>query len=792
MLSSRFCADLEAATFTVPGTANPWLAGMTNGATASGDTAPANSPVLFDQFFGGSATLQFSATGLAGFAPGAETGPEGTANYPVTHSAENGIGPINNSPANALLGVFLDDAQPTLTGAPPALDFATIESQNYRTLSPTLKQPFFIGDGVTTNGEPQSVVPPPEATRLFLGITDGSGWYNNPGAFTVTVINTTPAPLPAFGSFSYTTSAPIRSGQPWQFTAVQSAAVSEVRVRVQSTLTPNNETSWTDLPGGGQMTHVDANWSLNTMDVPSGVRYFRAIASAPRYQDSISTSIGPITIEEGLAPFGDFNYQTTSPARTGTPWIFTIIQRSLFSGLRLRAQSSATPADETSWRDLPGGGQMGHLDDIWTLTTADLPAGTQSFRIVASAPGNSDRISSALGPFAIGAPLPVVTKMISGKGQTYSLASLPETQDPTMLIVQAHIDASVFWITDPNRAVQIIVAAMTIAAEQYSSARLTIDAGQSLITPGLNVGPNSSLVLKGTINGDVSTVSSLIAPNGASLITNDGGSAISHDGGSLTANWSSGSLISTAAPIVGNDGHSLISNDGGSLISNDGGSFKPQGLTGNKTPPPPAERRRVSLASAAASSAIAPVTGVMTINGNLNLAPATALSIAIAGTNSASNGIQDYDQLLVSGRADLGGVIGFGLFDAGNVANAAGAFQPSEGATFDVVVANQIVTHHLLVRGPIWGDGLHFNWSVVNRSDGKKALRLVAVRIAPPLIIQKTGSALQLAYPTNFQGYVVQTASSLNSSNWTTFATNTNRIDLKPASTSAFFRLSKQ
>jgi hypothetical protein len=58
---------------------------------------------------------------------------------------------------------------------------------NYTSLSPLLKQVFFIGDGMTDGGQMQQVVIPAEATRLFLGTMDNHGWSNNIGALIVQV-----------------------------------------------------------------------------------------------------------------------------------------------------------------------------------------------------------------------------------------------------------------------------------------------------------------------------------------------------------------------------------------------------------------------------------------------------------------------------------------------------------------------------------------------------------------------------------------------------------------------------
>jgi hypothetical protein len=62
--------------------------------------------------------------------------------------------------------------------------------QGYSTISPQLKQPFFIGDGKAGTVQ-QTVIAPAGATRLFLGSMDGSGWFNNTGSFSV---DATPEP----------------------------------------------------------------------------------------------------------------------------------------------------------------------------------------------------------------------------------------------------------------------------------------------------------------------------------------------------------------------------------------------------------------------------------------------------------------------------------------------------------------------------------------------------------------------------------------------------------------------
>src|SRR5688572_21246497 len=170
----------------VPGSSNLYLAGMPNGSTCcGGDTAPAQSPVQVTGLtLTAGSTLTFTATGGVNNSGGTPTtGPDGGSLQATP--ANNGISGAT-WPINALVGVFLDASQPSLSAAPASLDFTTT---NFTTLSPQLKQAFFIGDGLTGTGTgtAQTFIVPAGATRLFLGTTDGFQWSNNSGSFAVVV-----------------------------------------------------------------------------------------------------------------------------------------------------------------------------------------------------------------------------------------------------------------------------------------------------------------------------------------------------------------------------------------------------------------------------------------------------------------------------------------------------------------------------------------------------------------------------------------------------------------------------
>jgi hypothetical protein len=178
-----------AETISVPGKANPWLAGMTNGSTARrGDAAPDESPVpVVETSIEAGAVYAFSVSGSANHgAPNPFVSADGEALISHYLGAENGIADIT-APFVSLIGVFLGPGQPDQKPAPPSLDFRNPADRDFLALAPALRQPFFIGDGLTSSNDVQQVIAPPGATRLFLGVMDEYGWYDNEGSFTVQV-----------------------------------------------------------------------------------------------------------------------------------------------------------------------------------------------------------------------------------------------------------------------------------------------------------------------------------------------------------------------------------------------------------------------------------------------------------------------------------------------------------------------------------------------------------------------------------------------------------------------------
>lgn len=191
------CTVASGAMLSVASTWDPYLAGLPSGTKASAksdgtlfDVAPDQSPTAVPVPLSSGNVLMFSTTGTVAHGPiSASSGPEGLTAEVVAHvqSNENGFSNLT-APYSALVGVFLSDSQPNLTTAPPSLNFSTATARDYTSISPQLKQIFFIGDGQTSDGILQQIVVPAGATRFFLTTWDDYQWGNNLGTFNVSVV----------------------------------------------------------------------------------------------------------------------------------------------------------------------------------------------------------------------------------------------------------------------------------------------------------------------------------------------------------------------------------------------------------------------------------------------------------------------------------------------------------------------------------------------------------------------------------------------------------------------------
>jgi hypothetical protein len=198
---------------TVNGQANLWAAGHTALPPGTDGIGP---PLVHFQSGSNQFLIFTSVSGLVdiGTAPdGYEFGyhgPDGIANLPYndSYSAVEGIsGFVDNSRIATLVGVFLDDTEPT-NPAPASLDFSdTAIGHSFSSLAPQLRQVFFIGDGLTEtgSGSRQIFIVPPTATRLCLGLPDNP--YNDnlgsfDASFTISTLQQVPVLSIELGGFA--------------------------------------------------------------------------------------------------------------------------------------------------------------------------------------------------------------------------------------------------------------------------------------------------------------------------------------------------------------------------------------------------------------------------------------------------------------------------------------------------------------------------------------------------------------------------------------------------------------
>ena len=223
----------------------------------------------------------------------------------------------------------------------------------------------------------------------------------------------------------------ITPGGPIHFSATQSSTVSGLIVRIESSMTPTNEGSWTDLPdgNGGHLQQTGAGIYTfgvgGTRFYPVGTNiYFRAITSAPGYTDSISTNIlGPYTLVE-LAIKGASNFLPV-PQSPGVAWTFSLTQTATNAGLSVAVQASP---DDVNWTTLPNGAmtRSASKTTLWTLATVNIPDGSHYFRALSSAPGFLDTPSPTpwfSNYLASPTAVTVLTKLPAKSGQQWTFGA---------------------------------------------------------------------------------------------------------------------------------------------------------------------------------------------------------------------------------------------------------------------------------------------------------------------------------------------------------------------------------
>ena len=219
-----------------------------------------------------------------------------------------------------------------------------------------------------------------------------------------------------------------------RFAAVQTGTPAGLSVRVQTSLTPTVASSWTDLndgSAGGMIYDISSKkFVTSSANYPlfNGL-YFRAIASAHGYPDSISNSVGPFSLASSKPRLSVPEIAVTGDGTFADLYFRSYIATAT-SSVALRVQSTTTPSNEVSWVDL-NDGQAGHMKQSnepnrFYLMANKLPAVTGVYyRVVATLTGYVDGLSAPFGPLnlVLDTP-PTVTitppKALSGTGTTSS------------------------------------------------------------------------------------------------------------------------------------------------------------------------------------------------------------------------------------------------------------------------------------------------------------------------------------------------------------------------------------
>jgi uncharacterized delta-60 repeat protein len=239
-------------------------------------------------------------------------------------------------------------------------------------------------------------------------------------------------PLPAPTGFTVNGSAtgvPVPADSVLRMRVAQTANAPRLTVRVQSSTTPQTETSWTDLNNGsfGRMIFDVTNdtWVLNTTSYPRGSNvHFRVVSAAPGTSSSVSNEVGPFNLTSTTPNLGRTILGTTRNG-IGAKINFRAFDDAHPAGTSMRIQTATSPGDESNWTDLAdgNGGRMApyrNPGDFY-LDSKNYPAnGALYFRAVASAPGYVDSPSRGVGPFNLtNSPSPaasITSPGVSGSG----------------------------------------------------------------------------------------------------------------------------------------------------------------------------------------------------------------------------------------------------------------------------------------------------------------------------------------------------------------------------------------
>ncbi len=301
----------------------------------------------------------------------------------------------------------------------------------------------------------------PGGTVVFRVVTAAPGYTENDFLLT-TPKSVKIAGLPKTSKLTVLTETPAKVGNTWVFGATNSASPTKtekdgsltfpnLRMRVQSTETPNIEGSWTDLPddgfgSGGAMIQLGSKWGRITTNIPLGHLFFRAITSADGYAADVSVITdppGPFIVREASGPtvFGEFVQPAPSIATIVTGEVVPVkIGVKDDNGLQHVFLQFST--DGAKWTNAGSGNMSTTGDGVYTgsLTfgSAGLPFSANQiyFRVAAvdnDTPANTSYSKSVELRIGVGGGAAGPTYGVYSNAATFGGKTTPATNGATLL-----------------------------------------------------------------------------------------------------------------------------------------------------------------------------------------------------------------------------------------------------------------------------------------------------------------------------------------------------------------------
>jgi sugar lactone lactonase YvrE len=168
---------------------------------------------------------------------------------------------------------------------------------------------------------------------------------------------------------------------PLDFFATINSQASGLGLRLQSSTTPEVESSWSDISGDGLHSVGNGAFDLRAGNYPSGTGiYFRVVASATGYGDSISNFVGPFDLTQNALP----HVTITAPSGSGTDSSPLQVSFANAQNLQFSATGSDSNGSVKSVQLFDNGNLVSTQNSSSATTTLQLSQGKHTLTAVAT------------------------------------------------------------------------------------------------------------------------------------------------------------------------------------------------------------------------------------------------------------------------------------------------------------------------------------------------------------------------------------------------------------------------